>query len=269
MFNHEKEKYSIKAVENALLFLNALGQESGEFGISHLSEKLGLQKSSIFRLMVTFEKMGYVEQVKETRNYKLGLSAYETGQKLVSRMKLLNRAKPVMESLVRECDETIYLVLPAGREILLMDKVDTTNPVSIVSLVGKRYPLMQSAAGKVIQAYSTEPTNSISTEKATLSQDALKVIRQIGACEDVGGLGDGIACLAVPLLDAQKRVLGCLCFVGPQFRFTREKVQSELLPRLKAAGRSVSSQFGYLDDLMNWGKPSIKSYPLPYAFSHR
>lgn len=261
----EKEKYIVKAVENALHLLNAMGEENGEFGLTHMSQKLGLQKNIVFRLLATFEKMGYVEQVKATRNYQLGISAYETGQKFISHMKLLNRAKPVMESLARKCDETIYLALTAGREILLIDKVDTTNPVNIVSLVGRRYPLMQSAAGKVVQAYGSESIQDDLAEDAALLPDELESIRRMGACEDVGGLGDGIASVAVPLLNGQKKVLACLCFVGPQYRFTREKIHKELLPCLKAAGRTVSSQLGYLDDLLKGGGAGLGRYPLSYA----
>lgn len=246
MISHEKEKYSIKSVETALYFLNALSEEGEEFGISCLCKKLGLNKNNVFRLMATFEKWGYVEQIKSSSKYRVGLSAYETGQKFLSSMKLLRSAKPVMESLSRECDETVYLAVPAGTEFLLLDKVDATNPVGIMSLVGRRYPLSRSAAGKVILAFNAEKITNKTGKESTRLEENLTAIRHRGFSSDVGSIGEGVASMAVPLLNTQKRVLGCLCFVGPQYRFTDQRIQRDLLSRLKSAGQIVSSQLGYL-----------------------
>ncbi len=245
--NQATDTYTIKSVETALFFLNAIGEEDGEFGISYLTKKLGLSKNSVFRLMATFEKWGYVERVKSSGNYCLGLSAYEIGQKFLSRMKLLNTAKPVMEGLSRECDETVYLAIPSGQDFLLLDKVDTTNPVGIMTLVGKRYPLSRCAAGKVMLAFDDETSPGHAGMGSDRAQGSLTTIRQYGFSTDAGSMGDGVASLAVPVLNAQKRVLGCLCFVGPQYRFTDERVRSDLLPRLKVAGEMVSSKLGYIE----------------------
>lgn len=241
-----KKGGSIKSVENALAVLEIFGEIDGEVRLGHLSQRLNMNKSNVFRILTTFEQRGYVEQIKKSGKYRLGIGAYEVGQKFLSRMELLRTAKPVMEGLARECDEAVYLAVPAGREILLLDKVDTSNPVSIMSLVGKRYPLSRCAAGKIILAFNTETDASHSGKESDRTKDNLTTIRQLGFGVDAGSIGDGVACLAVPVLNAQKRALGCLCFVGPQYRFTDEKIQGYLLPRLKAAGQVVSSQLGYV-----------------------
>lgn len=241
-----KKGSSVKSVENALAVLEVFGEIDGEIRLAHLSERLNMNKSNIFRILTTFEQRGYVEQVKKTGEYRLGIRAYEVGQKVLSRMGLLRSAKPLMESLLRECDETVYLAVPDGQEILLLEKVDTSNPVNVMPLVGKRYPLSRSAAGEIILAYNSGLGRGDSGEDPGLSAQALDAIRQRGFSVDFEGLGEGVASLAVPLFNAQKKVLGCLCFVGPQFRFTEEKIKNDLLPPLEAAGRTVSSQLGYL-----------------------
>lgn len=240
-----RDMYTIKTVETALFFLNALGEEEGEFGLSDLSKKLGLSKNNVYRLLSTFEKCGYVERVKSSGGYRVGLTAYEVGQKFLSRMNLLTRAKPVMEGLARECDETVYLAMPAGPDCLLLDKVDTTNPVGIMPLVGRRFPLSRCAAGKVILAFIAEVNaGHARKELALVAEGDLTTIRQKRFSVEVSGMGDGIASLAVPLLNGHKTASGCLCFVGPQYRFSDEKIQGSLLPRLKAAGQVVSTQLG-------------------------
>ncbi|PLX82525.1 MAG: hypothetical protein C0617_13925 [Desulfuromonas sp.] len=83
-----KDPHSIQAVENTLDVLEALSEAGDEVRLSSLSEKLDMSKASVIRLLTAFEYRGYVERRKESDSYRLGLSAYEMGKKLLSRMSL-------------------------------------------------------------------------------------------------------------------------------------------------------------------------------------
>ena len=83
MPSRDKESYSIQAVENALDVLEALSEIDDDVRISQLSEKLAMNKTSVFRLLATFENRGYVEREEQSGKYRLGLSAYEIGQKFL------------------------------------------------------------------------------------------------------------------------------------------------------------------------------------------
>ena len=152
MPSRDKESYSIQAVENALDVLEALSEIDDDVRISQLSEKLAMNKTSVFRLLATFENRGYVEREEQSGKYRLGLSAYEIGQKFLSRMGLLRHAKPLIERLARGCNEAVYVAVRRRKEVLFLDMVDTTQKVKIVSLVGKRFPLETTAAGQVLLA---------------------------------------------------------------------------------------------------------------------
>jgi len=241
----EKRSYSIQAVENALTVLEALGNCDSAIRLSHLSEAVGMHKSYIFRVLATFEKKGYVEKTAATGEYQLGLNAYEMGQKLLSRMVLRTKAKLVMERLVREFNETVYLAVARDQEVLMLDAVNTTHLVGIVPLVGNRYPLAQTAAGKVFLAFDRpQETRLARTIPPSLLQE-LSAIRDRCVAVDVGGLGTGATSLAVPLFDVLGRVAGSLCMVGPDFRFSKERICEELLPAMVTAGNAVSAKLGF------------------------
>lgn len=211
--------YSSKSVKNTLAVLQIFSEAEDEIPISTLSEKLGMSKLSVFRLLATIEQCGYVEKSKKTGKYRLGLSAYEMGQKFLSREELLKKAKPVMKRLARLCNEAVYLAVPREDEVLMIDLADTLQNIGTASLVGNSYPLLQTAAGKAIQEMNT----SI----------------------DVDGLGIGSASVAVPLLGANEKAVGSLCIVGPAFRFTVDRINCELLPFVKDASGVISSMLGY------------------------
>lgn len=246
-----KDSYSIQSVENALDVLEALCDEGDEVRISRLSEKLGMNKTSVFRLLATFENRGYVERENGSGKYRLGLSAYEIGQKFLSRMGLLRKAKPIMERLVRDCNESVYLTVRRDKDVLFLDMADTAQQVKIVSLIGRRYPLMSTSAGKVILANSSQQENGPPEQNALPGwAEERSLIHRRGACADLGTLGQGIASVAVPLFRAGGELPGSLCLVGPDFRMTPERIDEEFLPHLKDAGDIISSKLGHIDPYM-------------------
>ncbi len=236
MPGRDKDTYCIQSVENALTLLEALCDEEDEVSLSYLSERLGMNKANVFRLLATFESRGYVERSQRSSKYRLGPSAYEIGQKFLSRMELLRKARSVMDQLVRECNESTYLAVQCGDEVLYLYVVDTIQQVKVASLVGQRFPLAQSAAGQVIMAFA--PPGGAGAE-------GLAAVRQTGLARDLDTLGEGIASAAVPLIRGNGTVAGALVMLWPDFRVAAEDVERRFVPALKMAGEIVSARLGY------------------------
>jgi DNA-binding IclR family transcriptional regulator len=247
----EKSGYSISSVENALDLLDAICDEGGEARISQLSQRLGMNKTSVYRLLATFEKRGFVERGEDSVKYRLGLSAYEMGQKLLSRMGMLRKARPAMVRLARECNESVYFMVRRKDEVLLLDMADTTQQVKVVVLTGKRFPLAATAVGRLFQAFgersAADGRKHLEVKMPPLvAADELDVIRRRGVSVDEHGFGEGVTCVAVPLLNAKGDVAAVLAILGPAFRMTRERIEADLVPQLKDAGHVVSAGLGYL-----------------------
>lgn len=246
MPHRDKGSYSIQSVENALDVLEALGEEPDNIRISQLSTRLGLNKTSVFRLLATFERRGYVEKEDQSGIYRLGLTAYEIGQKFLLRMDLLRKAKPLMERLAHACDEAVYLAVPRGDEVLFLDMVDTSLQVKTIPLVGQRFPLKETAAGKAILA---TPAGHLNTPD--LTQHQTNSIIERGGRIDHGVLGEDISSVAVPIADPNDEHLGALVVVAPDFRMDAGRISSEIMPLLIEAGEITSSKLGHVDHLLN------------------
>lgn len=244
MPSRDKESYSIQAVENALDVLEALSEIDDDVRISQLSEKLTMNKTSVFRLLATFENRGYVEREELSGKYRLGLSAYEIGQKFLSRMGLLRHARPVAERLARGCNEAVYIAVRRGKEVLFLDCVDTTQKVKIVSLVGNRYPLDTTAAGQVLLAFDSTKKNQESDTEQVEDNRFMTVNRQ-GFAQDSDALGDGIASVAAPLFGSGGKLHGVLCIVGPEFRLSQEVILTQILNPLLDTCGIISSKLGW------------------------
>lgn len=240
----EKETYCVHSVENALVLLEALCEEDGEVSLSGLSDRLGMKKASVFRLMATFETKGYVEKRLEGGRYRLGVSAFEIGQKFLQKSDLLRRARPVMEQLARDCDESVYLVLRRGAEALFLDVAESMQKVKVVSLVGRRFSLDELGVGKVFQAFDESFDPGGPESKQGMSSEVLE-IRKSGVYVGPHDQGEEICCVAFPLFERSSVLAGVLAMVGPCYRMQSDVLTGKLIPAMGLAAEVVSSKMGY------------------------
>ena len=125
---------TIRSVDKALEVREAFSEISGGIRLSRLSEKLNMNRSGVYRLLQVFKQRGYVEQKQKNGKYQLGMTAYTVGQSIVSNMELTRTVRPIMERLVREYNETVYLALPCDKNVLFFDSSDSQHPVNVMSL---------------------------------------------------------------------------------------------------------------------------------------
>lgn len=247
--DRRKADYAVHSVENALDLLDAICEEGGEARVSQLSQRLGMSKASVFRLLATFEGRGFVERSDDSLKYRLGLSACEMGQKILARMGVLRKARPTMNRLVRQCNESVYFVVRRNDYLLMLDMVDTTQQVKITPLVGQRFPLT-TAAGRIFLAFEGETGKKRSDlpGAVALAPAEREAIRGFGLCIDQEGFGAGVTCVAVPLLNGKGEAAAALVILGPTFRLTEGRIETELLPQVREAGAAISAGLGYLGD---------------------
>jgi DNA-binding IclR family transcriptional regulator len=258
--SQQKTDYAVHSVENALDLLDAICDEGGEARVSQLSQRLGMSKASVFRLLATFERRGFVERSDDSVKYRLGLSACEMGQKIIAKMGVLRKARPTMDRLARQCNESIYFVVRRNDYVLMLDMVDSTQQVKIVPLVGQRFPLVTTATGRIFLSYEGEVAGNgrkrtDAPGSAALTALEKEAIRNRGFCVEEQGFGDGVTCVAVPLLNGKGEAAAALAILGPTFRMVPERINHDLLPQLMDAGLAISAGLGHVNHYLR-SKPA-------------
>lgn len=258
MAKKEKSEYLIQAVSHALDLLEQFHGETDELGVTELSKRLKLHKNNVFRLLATLESRGYIEQNKVTENYRLGLKTLELGQTFIKQMGLLRQSKPVIEDLVKICNETTYVAVLKDFHIIYLDSVETTMTVRVVPRVGSRLPAYCTAAGKVQIAYMSGEeidhylpnrelekftANTISDREVLKKQ--LAEIAEQGYAIDNEELDEGVKCVSAPIRDYTRRIIGAVSISGPSMRFSDERISKELLPLAIKAAEEISTKLGY------------------------
>ncbi len=102
----DKSNYVIQSVSHALDVLEQFTGHQDELGVTELSKRLKLHKNNVFRLLATLEARGYIEQNKQTENYRLGVRCLYLGQRYLSQLGLVRQARPVLRQLAQDSGET-------------------------------------------------------------------------------------------------------------------------------------------------------------------
>lgn len=258
MAKKDKSEYIIQAVDHALDLLEQFHGDVDELGVTELSKRLKLHKNNVFRLLATLESRNYIEQNRVTENYRLGLKTLELGQTFISQMGLLRQSRPVLEALVKECNETTYVAILKEFHIVYLDVVETDLTVRVVPRVGSRLPAYCTAAGKIQLAYMTEEelsnylpnkelkgfTPSTITDRDDLKKH-LKIVAEQGYAIDNEEMDIGVCCVGAPIRDYTRRIIGAVSISGPSMRFSMERMEKELIPLVKRAGEDISTKLGF------------------------
>lgn len=258
MVKKDKSEYIIQAVSHALDLLEQFHDDVDELGVTELSKRLKLHKNNVFRLLATLESRGYIEQNKATENYRLGLKALELGQTFIKQMGLLRQAKPILEQMVEESNETSYVAIYKENHIVYLDVVETNLTVRVVSRVGSRLPAYCTASGKVHMAFMTDeeldelvtkmdfvqhtPTTMSGPE--SMRAELVKV-REQGYALDDEEMDLGVRCIAAPIRDYTRRIVGAISISGPTMRVSNARIESELVPLVLKASDELSTRLGY------------------------
>ena len=255
----EKQDYTIQSVVHALDIIEAFrGTNKEDLGVTELSERLGLHKNNVFRLLATLETRGYIEQNRLTGNYRLGIKTFEMGQCFLSQTGLLKQARPVMDELARSCNETVYVAVLRCDKVVYLDIAETTQSVRVANRVGSLLPAHCTAVGKVQLAYLSQEelarifqneklqgfTNNTITEKEKLVTH-LKDVAKKGYALDIEEFEEEVMCIGAPVIDYTGRAVAGICISGPGCRMTKKRMESELLPLIKSASGEISRRLGY------------------------
>ncbi len=248
MYNMRKR---VNSVNMAMEILNCYDPEKMLLGITELSKKLGVSKSTIHRLVTTMEKQGYLEQDPVSRKYKLGLSILRLSEIIMKNYDIRTIAAPIMQKLRDYTEESVHLnvVSYARRARVCIEKYESQHDLRYVIELGQYLPLHLGASGKILLAnldehYILDILESFSdSEKQRILSD-LELIRSQGYCISYGERIPGASSISYAIKNRSGKLIAGLTVSGPSMRLTEDKLE-EYLELVKNAGADISRQAGY------------------------
>ena len=243
----------IQSVDRAVRVLECF-HDSELLGITDISNKLGLYKSTTFGLVNTLASHRLLEQDPATGKYRLGIEMFRLGSK--TRINIREVCLPHIRQLVQELGETVNLVIRDGQNVVYIEKQESPHSMRICTQIGQRSPFYCTAVGKVMLAFMDPAecnqlidethleakTEFTITDPAELRKE-VALTRQRGFGIDAEEFEYGLYCVAVPILNQAGMPVAALSCSGPRQRMTEENVQKIYTQLLRHARELTSSLY--------------------------
>jgi IclR family acetate operon transcriptional repressor len=222
-----------------------------------LTELLGIDRSSVFRLATTLKRRGFLANPNSRKDYILGPSIWRLSRKYDWSNVLITFSHERLKALADKTGETAHLAVREGRSALFIDHYSPSNHSIVVSgRTGELIPLHCTAHGKAVLAdcglAELKAVFGSSTLQARTSRTIVSLPQLAKACATVKADGyaidnaefeEEIRCLASPIRDKDGAIVASIGISAPASRLPQERVP--------AVGRQVSAAAKEISSILN------------------
>ena len=194
-----------------------------------LAEELGVHKSSALRLVRTLVAAGYAAPAVGS-GYTLG-PALRRDPSSIDSARLKRAARPFLEELVDRTGECAHVAAADNARALVLDDVETTQPLRVVPVSGRHVALHCTSAGKCLLAFGLAEmpaslprrTPRTITSRTALA-DHLAAIREAGYAFDDEENDIHTRCISAPVFGPGGAPIGCIGIDAPSVRLTADRI---------------------------------------------
>lgn len=243
----DEPQAKVKSLYKAIQLLNCFTTQEPELGVTELSVKLGIYKSSVHNIVSTYEQCGMLAKNQRTGKYHLGLRILELSHVLLHNHDLRQVAYPYMKDLAAQTGETCHLACCLDKQVLYVDTVLPDESMLVRSITGLKAPMYCTGIGKALLAYMPDDfirevmdmgyerftQNTIMDDEALL--DELSYTRERGYSIDHMEHEYGVKCIGAPIFNRSGTPVAAISITGPSLRFAEEALPALGMEVLAAA----------------------------------
>ena len=251
-----------QSLERGLAILAAFTPTSPLLGISDLARGLGLNRSTAHRYVGTLAALGYLEQDRATRKYRLGPRVLDLGFSAINAMGLPELARPHLQALSDESGLTVNMAILDGTEIVYVVRVRSTRlgqeEIDLNLHVGSRLPAYCTSMGKTLLAFLPDEARAAAldatdlvargpntvTERRGLDAELAR-IRADGIAVNNEELAYGLRSIAAPVRGRSGEVEAAINIAVHRTMVSLDDLIRRLGPALERTAAAISARAGH------------------------
>ena len=251
------DKYAVPGLERGLRILSEFTRETPTLGAPELARRLQVPRTTIFRLLVTLENLGYLERVPGSHEFQLGTAVLKLGFEYLASLSITELGRPILERLRDDVGYSANLVIRDGRDLIYVQKAVSNSVFTSSVHIGTRLPAHATILGRTLlcrlsyaelqalypedrlQAYTPRTPATVADLYALLQAD-----RERGYILEDGFFEPNISTVSAPVLDAQGMVCAAVGITIPGTGIPDER-RDTLVARVRAAATELSRCLNY------------------------
>ena len=250
------------SLDKALMLLTYFTEENPVLGLSAISRLSKIPKATVYRLLNTFEKNGYLKKVDisgKQNQYALGMKFLELGYMVADSIEIKQIALPFMEKLRDKLNEDVHLVERHDDHAIYIEKLGCSHPVRLFTKMGKCASLNAGASPRALLTFLEDDeihgilhnielvaiTENTITDRESLWKQ-INEDRRKGYCISYGETTLNTVEVAVPIFDHKGKPIASISTAGPEHRFCKS-ILSNIIQSTQEIGKEISKALGYID----------------------
>lgn len=245
-------RYNVPGLERGLRLLCEFSRDEPVLTGAELVRRVGAPRSTVFRLLMTLESMGFVERTDGGRAYRLGLAVLRLGFEYLASLGITSLAQPLLERLRDQSARSVNLVVRDGRDIVYIARATAPSPFASAVSVGTRLPAHATVLGQLLlsdlnlpQLRALYPETRLASygrstpESVEALFDVSQRLRAQGHAISEGHFEPHVSTVAAPVIDIQRRAVAAIGVVAPRDAL-EPRERDHLVELVREAARELS-----------------------------
>lgn len=239
------ESSIIQVIVRASNILDCFCRERPNLSINELATLTGLNKGTVYRILVTLQSIGWIEQDKASRKYHLGIGLFRLGNVVKSRLLIASTARPILEDIQRRCDETVLLYAKYGDAMITLDCITGSQFVRAAGDAGEVKPFTTTVLSICLLAYMSDDEihqvlPSLSGERLAQLKEDIATVHWQGYFIAPGERYPDAMGISAPIFDDMGNCVAELCLYGPLYRVSTKR--QECIDAILNGANQISSR---------------------------
>lgn len=252
------DRYIVPALERGLELLGKFNRHRPALSGAELSRQLGVPRASVFRMLHTLEKSGFVERAANSLQYKLSLGVLRLGFEYLASMELTEHGRPIIEALRDASGHSAHIVVRDQRDVVFVAKATGKSTQFHAIQVGARLPAHATVLGrqllccmtmaeltamypeKSLQSHTSKTPKTVTELKALLETD-----RRNGYGISQGGFESGISTIASPVMNDRLEVIAAVSITVPAQQLDSATTDT-LVPMVQQAAKALTERLSHM-----------------------
>ncbi|MCC6193247.1 MAG: IclR family transcriptional regulator [Burkholderiales bacterium] len=251
--------YFVPGLRRGLLVLEALAAEGRPMSVADIGKRIGLTRSSMFRLAYTLQHMGFVEEIADSKLLRLGARVLNIGYAYLASQTLIELARPDLELLRDRTSVSSHLAILDRGEILYLSCMQTKSGFLSTMNVGTRLPAYATPMGWLLlsdksarELATLYPAGSFVPLTDQTPRNAAELAQRIatavaaGHAISHGAVEPGGSSIAAPVRDRDGAVVAAIDISAPDSAFKPGAFETRDVHEVMDTAARISARLGYV-----------------------
>ncbi|RAF15481.1 IclR family transcriptional regulator [Burkholderia multivorans] len=252
--------YLVPGLERGLRILAEFSPREPVLGAPELSKRLGIPRTTVFRLLQTLESLGFLERVNGDRYFRLGIAVLRLGFEYLSSLELTDLGTPVLERLRDATSLSTHLLIRDQRDVVFVAKAQSNASMfgSVKVHVGTRLPAHATVHGHVLmgdltrdalrQLYPEKRLEQFTDRTPATVDELYERVRQyarLGYAVSEAAFESGISAVTAPVRDHSGSIVAAITATVPRSEIGDAAEKERLVEAVCGAAVDLSQRLNY------------------------